>query len=248
MNDWAYIENLCHFTSLDFNDSWSSSFWCCISYSDIVEMLYKRCFPKCQSPTSVTIESDSRMQRIDESAFSESGSTTRHSPASVEMLCNRCFYTCDLLRSVTFELLSKLRKVPSDSFERLMCQCQIVNEKWSSQNKDHLCPILLCGKVNSRNICQSQIFPHWVIDDNTLDKAASFRDSSTVDAPQSLTVRQLWQFCFSACSLIFKPCSVLNHAEASPHSWNARIILDASTNNMFWWKRFVITFNNFSHV
>jgi hypothetical protein len=52
------------------------------------------------------------LQRIEESAFAESGLTSLVLPASVEVLCKNC-------RSLTFAIFesdSKLRKVAADSF------------------------------------------------------------------------------------------------------------------------------------
>jgi hypothetical protein len=68
--------------------------------------------------TSVAFESDLKLQRIEKSAFPQSGLTSIHIPASVEVLCERCFSDCESLTSVTFELHSKLREVGVNSFVR----------------------------------------------------------------------------------------------------------------------------------
>jgi hypothetical protein len=64
-------------------------------------MLCNSCFSKCNSLTSVTFESNSKLQRIEESAFVGSGLRPIHVPASVEVLCKLCFYCCTSLTSIT---------------------------------------------------------------------------------------------------------------------------------------------------
>jgi hypothetical protein len=73
-----------------------------------IEILGESCFSNCQSLASITFESDSKLQQIEESAFAESGLTTIEVPASVEVLCNRCFFNYRLT-SITVELNSKLK-------------------------------------------------------------------------------------------------------------------------------------------
>jgi hypothetical protein len=75
-----------------------------------ISRLIKDCFSRCTSLTSVTFESNSKLQRIEESAFAQSGLTTIEVPASVEVLCKLCFSYCWSLTSVTFELNSKLQR------------------------------------------------------------------------------------------------------------------------------------------
>jgi hypothetical protein len=58
-----------------------------------IELLCEFCFYNCRSLASVTFELDSKLQRIDESTFAESGLIAIQVPASVELLCR--FYFCD---------------------------------------------------------------------------------------------------------------------------------------------------------
>jgi hypothetical protein len=65
---------------------------------------------------SVTFESNSKLHRIDESAFGWSGLKTIEIPASVEVVCKSCFYECKSLTSVTFESNSKLQRIEESAF------------------------------------------------------------------------------------------------------------------------------------
>jgi hypothetical protein len=81
-----------------------------------VEAICKACFANCGSLTSVTFESSSKLQRIEESVFQWSGLTAIIIPASVEVLCKECFSYCRSLASIEFELGSTLCEVAVDSF------------------------------------------------------------------------------------------------------------------------------------
>jgi hypothetical protein len=76
-----------------------------------IEILCESCFSHCESLTSIIFESNSKLHRIEESAFAESGLRTIQIPASVEVLCNECFSACQSLTSVTFESNSKLHQI-----------------------------------------------------------------------------------------------------------------------------------------
>jgi hypothetical protein len=76
-----------------------------------IEILCEFCFYKCNSLTSVTFESNSKLQRIEESAFQSSSLTRIDIPASVEVLCRACFSACESLTCVTFESNSKLQRI-----------------------------------------------------------------------------------------------------------------------------------------
>jgi hypothetical protein len=81
-----------------------------------IELVGDFCFFYCRSLTSVTFELNSKLQRIEESAFASSVLTVIIIPSSVEVLCKKCFSYCWSLTSVTFEMNSKLREVAADSF------------------------------------------------------------------------------------------------------------------------------------
>jgi hypothetical protein len=56
------------------------------------------------------------LQRIEESAFEQSGLSIIHIPAAVEVLCKCCFLSCTSLTSVTFESNSKLQRIEESAF------------------------------------------------------------------------------------------------------------------------------------
>jgi hypothetical protein len=61
---------------------------------------------------------NSKLPRIEESAFERSGLTAIYIPASVEVLCKSFFWYYKSLTSVTFGFRSKLRKVAANTFEK----------------------------------------------------------------------------------------------------------------------------------
>jgi hypothetical protein len=66
------------------------------------------CFSPCQSPSSISCYSDSKLSQIERDAFCESGLTSIHLPASVEVICERSFFGCTLLTSISFESRSPI--------------------------------------------------------------------------------------------------------------------------------------------
>jgi hypothetical protein len=56
-----------------------------------ISLLAPVCFFDCQSLTLITLKSNSKLQQIDEFAFTESYLTTIQIHASIEMLCKSCF-------------------------------------------------------------------------------------------------------------------------------------------------------------
>jgi hypothetical protein len=81
-----------------------------------ITILCESCFSACMSLTSVTFESNSKLQRIEESAFTRSGLRTIQVPASVEVLCKDYFSKCKSLTSVTFESNSILQRIEESAF------------------------------------------------------------------------------------------------------------------------------------
>jgi hypothetical protein len=67
-----------------------------------IEIVSEFCFSNCRSLTSVTFESKSKFQRIEECAFHKSDLITIEIPASVEAVCRHCFSYCTSFISVTF--------------------------------------------------------------------------------------------------------------------------------------------------
>jgi hypothetical protein len=64
----------------------------------------------------VRFESRSRLSRIEEQAFAETGLIEIVIPALVEVLGNGCFQECIQLRSVIFESGSRLREIGTNAF------------------------------------------------------------------------------------------------------------------------------------
>jgi hypothetical protein len=65
---------------------------------------------------SITIESNSRLIKIEDEAFSGSGLTTIMIPSSVEVIGRCCFKYCKSLVSVTIEPNSRLTRIEEQTF------------------------------------------------------------------------------------------------------------------------------------
>jgi hypothetical protein len=81
-----------------------------------VEVLCKSYVRECSSVESVMFEADSKLQRIEESAFLSSGLKLIIIPSSVEVLCKSCFSYCKSLSSITFESDSHLQRIEQSAF------------------------------------------------------------------------------------------------------------------------------------
>jgi hypothetical protein len=79
-------------------------------------LLGRESFSHCGSLDSVAFESGSRLERIDEKAFSESGLKSIVIPSSVVVLGNWSFWQCKSLESVTFEPGSRLELIDGRAF------------------------------------------------------------------------------------------------------------------------------------
>jgi hypothetical protein len=76
-----------------------------------VEILGSSCFSYCGSLSSLLFESESRLTRIEFSAFSSSSLESIMIPRNVEILCSSCFSCCESLSSISFESGSRLRRI-----------------------------------------------------------------------------------------------------------------------------------------
>jgi hypothetical protein len=83
-----------------------------------VVVLGKSSFAYCWLLESVTFESGSQLERIDEKAFFKSGLKSIEIPSSVVALGKRSFYGCQRLESVRFESGSRLERIDESMFER----------------------------------------------------------------------------------------------------------------------------------
>jgi hypothetical protein len=85
-------------------------------------MLGSSCFSYCKSLSSISFESNSRLTRIESSAFSPSSLQSILIPSNVEILGSKCFSSCESLSSITFESNShltpnaRLKIIPKKAF------------------------------------------------------------------------------------------------------------------------------------
>jgi hypothetical protein len=76
-----------------------------------VVVVGKKSFRKCASLQCVMFDSGSRLERIEESAFRDSGLKSIAIPSCVRVLCKWSFCSCASLESVTFENGSRLERI-----------------------------------------------------------------------------------------------------------------------------------------
>jgi hypothetical protein len=88
----------------------------CIHIPKGVEILGSGCFSYCKSLSSISIESDSKLKRIESSAFSNSSLKSMVIPRTVEILGSGCFFHCESLSSISIESDSKLKGIESNAF------------------------------------------------------------------------------------------------------------------------------------
>jgi hypothetical protein len=81
-------------------------------------VLGKSCLCDCEWLVSVVFQSGSRLERIDECAFSHSGLRSIVIPSSVVILGRSSFYACESLESVSFEDGSRLRQIGEGAFSQ----------------------------------------------------------------------------------------------------------------------------------
>jgi hypothetical protein len=84
--------------------------------SSLVEVIYESSFSLCDSLTSISFESASKLSRIERKAFSGSGLESIHLPASVEVICGYSFAHCKSLSSVNFDADSRLQRIEEFAF------------------------------------------------------------------------------------------------------------------------------------
>jgi hypothetical protein len=86
-----------------------------------IEIFGLSCFSYCKSLSSISFESNSRLTRIEASAFSESSLQSIIIPSNVEILCSRCFSYCKSFSYISFESNSRLTRIESHPFYGLSC-------------------------------------------------------------------------------------------------------------------------------
>jgi hypothetical protein len=85
--------------------------WMSATPQVVVERCFRAFFIK-----FVTFENDSKLTRIEESAFRGCGLKSIIIPSSVVNLCNSCFCSCESLESVIFDNESKLIEIAESAF------------------------------------------------------------------------------------------------------------------------------------
>jgi hypothetical protein len=78
----------------------------------------KESFSSCKALESATFASGSRLERIEESAFSRSGLKSIVIPASVAFLGKDSFHPCEALESVTFENGSRMERIEESALSK----------------------------------------------------------------------------------------------------------------------------------
>jgi hypothetical protein len=108
----SFLEDICGSTIYRYFGSYGS-----IVIPSSVVVLGKESFGQCKSLESVTFENGSRLERIEEYAFYESGLKSILIPSSVVVLVERSFYMCNSLESGKFESGSGLERIDKSMFE-----------------------------------------------------------------------------------------------------------------------------------
>jgi hypothetical protein len=87
-----------------------------------VEILGSSSFSDCSSLSSISsisfesFESNSRLNRIESSAFQSSSIRSIEIPRNVEILGSPCFSFCQSLSSILFESMARLNRIESEAF------------------------------------------------------------------------------------------------------------------------------------
>jgi hypothetical protein len=112
---WSINHNNSPFSETKFNERLDSS----DQQSLFAEMqIPKFCFWVCGSFASITFECGSELSQLPSLAFSESGLTSIHLPASVTVISEECFSRCDSLMSITIESDSQFSQLAKEAFSK----------------------------------------------------------------------------------------------------------------------------------
>jgi hypothetical protein len=110
-----------------------------IIISSDIEILGSSCFSSCESLSSISFESNSRLIRIESSAFSYSSLESISIPRNVEIFGSSCFSSCRSLSSISFESNSRLLRIESHSFPysslesiEIPQNVEILSSSWSN--------------------------------------------------------------------------------------------------------------------
>jgi hypothetical protein len=84
--------------------------------SSSIQVISKDFFRECKSLSWAPLETGSQLSQLEVGAFSQSGLTSIHLPASLTVIGDRCFSGCGSLASITFESSSHLSQVAKEVF------------------------------------------------------------------------------------------------------------------------------------
>jgi hypothetical protein len=96
--------------------------------SSLIQAISEAFFLECKSLSCSPFETGSRLSRLEDGAFSSSGLTSIHLPASVTVIGAYCFSYCASLASITFESGSQLSELAKEAFcgsGRIVCHSSI---------------------------------------------------------------------------------------------------------------------------
>jgi hypothetical protein len=190
-----------------------------------VIVIYEGCFSGCVFVKSVAFDCDSKLSRIEKSAFLESALISIHLPSSVEVLCEACFCSCESLTSITFDPGARLREISRFAFDSIaLTQISLPSG---------VCFIsgLAFSGLSLNDISFSGISDHFTIvglfvrDHSGESLIRYFGDEKRVVIESSVVI--ICEGCFSECvlvqSVIFDYDSKLSRIEEFAFAWSGLI-------------------------
>jgi hypothetical protein len=182
-----------------------------------VEILCKYCFVGCESLPSIIFESDSHLQRIEESAFSNSELQSIIVPEPVEILCKYCFAECQSLSSITFESDSNLQLIEDLAFSTGELQSIILQHSVEFIDGSAFCVLSLYSIAISAGESRFRVCDPVREDISSRSVVRCFGNCKSVVIASSIEI--LCKSCFERCellsSIIFESDSHLQHIEES---------------------------------
>jgi hypothetical protein len=91
----------------------------------LIQVISKVLFLRCKSLSWAAFDIGSQLSELAKQAFSRSGLTSIHLPASVTVIGESCFSVCRSLTSIAFDPASQLQEIRRDAFWRVPVQVLI---------------------------------------------------------------------------------------------------------------------------
>jgi hypothetical protein len=104
-----------------------------------LELIQEWCFACCYALASVRFGANSRLSRLGQKVFYESGLQSIHLPGSLEVICEQCFSNCFRLTSVTFDPHSRIRPRVSDLGCGIGFNCHFLEATRNVETSSHCC-------------------------------------------------------------------------------------------------------------